>query len=101
MERISVPFCCNMDSTEKTKLLVIGKSGRLLCLHNVHVPVDWESNKSAWMTKHICNNWLLGFNSGVQKQKNNVLLFEPHATSGASCHKGSISSTRHNIEGAA
>lgn len=74
-EHRSAPFCCNMDDTEKTRLLVIRKSRRPLCLHNVYIPVDWESNKSAWMIKYIFNKWPLGFDSRMQKQKRNVLLF--------------------------
>lgn len=80
-ERISVLFCCNMDGTEKSKLLLIGKSKRPLCLRGVHVPVDWESNGSAWMTKDIFNKWLLNFDSKMAMQKRKVLLFLDNCSS--------------------
>lgn len=80
-ERISVLFCCNMDGSEKEKLLVIGKSRRPRCMRNMHVPVDWHSNKSAWMTKDIFNKWLLDFDSKMVKQKRNVILFLDNCSS--------------------
>lgn len=63
-----------MDGSEKARLLVIGKSRRPLCLRKVHVSVDWDSNKSAWMTRVIFIKWLLEFDSKMQ-QKRNVRLF--------------------------
>lgn len=80
-ERVSVLFCCNMDGTEKSKLLLIGKSKRPLCLRGVYVPVEWESNGSAWMTKVIFNKWLLNFDSQMAKQKRKVLLFLDNCSS--------------------
>lgn len=53
----------NMDGSEKSKLLVIGKSKRPRCLWNVLVPLDWKANSSSWMTKVVFNKWLLEFDS--------------------------------------
>lgn len=80
-KRLSVLFCCNIDRSEKARLLVINKSRRPLCLRNLHVPMDWESNKIAWMTKDIFNKWLLEFDGNVQKRKRNVLLFLDNCSS--------------------
>ncbi|EEC10788.1 transposase, putative, partial [Ixodes scapularis] len=79
--RVSVLFCCNMDGTEKTNLLLIGKAKRPMCLRKVHVPVDWASNKSAWMTRDIFNKWLLDFDGRLKKEKRKVLLFLDNCSS--------------------
>lgn len=80
-ERVSVLFCCNMDGTEKANLLLIGKAKRPMCLPKVHVPVEWASNKSAWMTRDIFNKWLLDFDGKMKKEKRKVLLFLDNCSS--------------------
>lgn len=78
-ECASVLLCCNMDGSEEVRLGVIGKSKRTLGMCNMHIPVGWDS-KSAWMMD-IFNTWLLDFNSKMQKQKWNVLLFLDNCSS--------------------
>jgi DDE superfamily endonuclease/Tc5 transposase DNA-binding domain len=53
-ERLTVMVCTNMFGTDKVKLLVIGKSKKPRCFKNVRsLPVDYASNKTAWMTSVI------------------------------------------------
>lgn len=81
-ERLSVLFCCNMDGSEKVRLLLIGKSKRPRALrHMQSLSIDWEANKKAWMTKDLFNAWLLKFDRGMAKQKRKVLLFLDNCSS--------------------
>lgn len=51
-ERLSVLLCAFWDGTF-VKPLVIGKAAKPRCFKNLDIkkfPVDWESNKKAWMT---------------------------------------------------
>ena len=51
-----------MDGTEKCKLLVIGKSANPRCFKDVKsLPVDYKSNRKAWMTSEILTDWLSNF----------------------------------------
>uniref|UniRef100_A0A147BDF0 Putative tick transposon n=1 Tax=Ixodes ricinus TaxID=34613 RepID=A0A147BDF0_IXORI len=75
-ERLSVLFCCNMDGSEKVRLLLIGKSKRPRALRQMQsLSVDWEANKKAWMTKVLFNTWLVKFDRKMAKEKRKVLLF--------------------------
>jgi hypothetical protein len=56
-ERLSVFFCCSATG-EKLKPLVTGNAARprVLREHRIdtkHLPVDWHSNKKAWMTQAV------------------------------------------------
>lgn len=53
-ERITVLVAANMTGSIKRKLLVIGKSKNPRCFKNIkRLPVNYRSNKSAWMTSQI------------------------------------------------
>lgn len=57
-ERITILLCANASGTHKMDLLVIGKSAR----HNAfkgleHLPVEYESQKNAWMDRTIFKKW--------------------------------------------
>lgn len=81
-ERLSVLFCCNMDGSEKVRLLLIGKAKRPRALRQMQsLSVDWEANKKAWMTKDLFNAWLLKFDRKMAKEKRKVLLFLDNCSS--------------------
>ena len=51
-ERITIMVACNMDGTEKTPLLVLGKSAKPRCFKKVRtLPVDYAFSKKSWMNK--------------------------------------------------
>lgn len=61
--RISVLFCCNSDGSEKIKPLFIGtaKKPRAFAAASINIGnlnLIWKSNKKAWMTSEIFEEWL-------------------------------------------
>ena len=61
MDRFTVLCCTNMTGLDKLRLLVIGKSRKPRCFSGVNVdklPVLYKSNKNAWMTAAIFEDWL-------------------------------------------
>jgi hypothetical protein len=42
--------------------------------------VVWKSNKKAWMTAALMEEWLKGFNERMRQQKRSILLFLDSAT---------------------
>ena len=80
-DRITVSLCTNADSTEKEKLLVIGKSKNPRCFKNFHheLYVDYKNNQRSWMTGEIYVNWLKSFNSKMQLQNRHLLLLLDNA----------------------
>jgi len=82
-ERLTVLLCSNMEG-DKVKPLVIGKSKKPRCFAGAHVdklPIEWVSNKKAWMTLDIMSTWLQKFDSKMKKEKRRVILFLDNATS--------------------
>ncbi|XP_063896995.1 tigger transposable element-derived protein 4-like [Helicoverpa armigera] len=74
-ERITVMVAANMSGTVKKKLLVIGKSQRPRCFKNVrHLPVDYESNRRAWMTADIFTKWVRAWDRELTKKNKKILL---------------------------
>lgn len=75
-ERITVMPTANMDGSEKLKLLVIGKFKNPRCFKGVNsLPVDYQSNKRAWMTSDMFTQWVRGVDKMMTKKKRNILLF--------------------------
>lgn len=82
-DRLTVLHCVSMAG-EKEKLLVIGKSARPRAFRKLGVnalPVNWQSNKKAWMTCDIMKEWLLQFDRRMGIQKRKILLFLDNAAS--------------------
>lgn len=83
-DRLTVLMCGSMAG-EIRKPLVIGKSMKPRCFKNMNIaslPVTWKSNKKAWMTAEIMEQWLQYFNADMRSQNRNILLFLDNAT----CH---------------
>ena len=71
--------------------LVIGKSAstRLFrLLDRNSLPVKWRSNKKAWMTNAIMEEWIPSFNGRMKSRSRKVILFLDNAT----CHPRIVSS---------
>ena len=64
--RITVLLCTNATSTDKLKLLVIGKSANPRCFKNIrkkNLGAKYEANKKAWMTGDIIERWIKSLNA--------------------------------------
>ena len=74
-ERLTVMVCANMDGSEKSKLLVIGKSLKPRCFKNVNtLPTEYTANKKAWMTSEVFTEWLHKMDKKFHTQKRNVAM---------------------------
>ena len=82
-QRLTILFCANMEG-DKENPLIIGKSKNPRCFKGSHItklPLEWVSNKKAWMTTEIMTLWLKKFDEKMRKQNRKVLLFLDNATS--------------------
>jgi hypothetical protein len=82
-ERLSVLFCCSATG-EKLKPLFIGNAARPRAfkeqrIDTKHLPVDWLSNKKAWMAQEIFEEWLEDLNHMMRKQNRKILLLVDNA----------------------
>lgn len=60
---------------------MIGKSANPFCFRHVKTkPVQYTSNKKAWMTGEIFQNWLIDLDKQFQKKKRKILLFIDNCT---------------------
>ncbi|GBO21225.1 hypothetical protein AVEN_19292-1 [Araneus ventricosus] len=66
---------------EIEKLLAIGKAAKPQNLEVKKLPVIWKSNKKAWMTAAIMEEWLKTLNAKMKNERH-ILLFSDNAT----CH---------------
>ena len=84
-DRITVALCCNSDGSKKLKPFVIGKAARPRCFRNFNALsyVTYASNKNAWMTSQLFDQWLHEFDRSMRLKKRKVLLLLDNAT----CHK--------------
>ena len=75
MDRITALLCTNMSGTEKRPLLVIGKSKHPRSfpknLHNL--PVEYDSNKKAWMTRDRFTRWLLQWDKALHAKNCTII----------------------------
>lgn len=75
-ERLTVLLCCNMDGSDKLKPWVIGKFQNPRCLKNICLlPCHYRSNRSAWMTCSLFEEFLRYFDNKMGSQCRSVLLF--------------------------
>lgn len=59
-DRFMLLFCANLSGTFRCKPMLVYKSENPRVLKNKrkdHLPVFWKSNKSAWVTKAIFQDW--------------------------------------------
>lgn len=70
-ERITILTCSNASGQHRLKLLVIGKSKSPRALKGmVNLPVDYKSQKNAWMSKMLFKDWFFKeFVPAVRKNK--------------------------------
>lgn len=80
-ERITIMVGANMSGTEKLKLFVISKTKKPRCFKGIKsLPVDYRSNKKAWMTSSLFSEWLLNFDRKMKIENRKVLLFINNCT---------------------
>lgn len=81
-ERYTVLLCSNMLGTEKLKPIVIGKYAKPRCFRHLDLktlPVQWLSNRTAWMNAKIFSDWLRELDLCMQKQRRRILLLLDNA----------------------
>ena len=71
----------NYTGSEKSKLLVIGKSAkpRGFPQNMKHFPVNYESNKTAWMTADIWSRYLMSWDAKLRIEGRFILLLADNA----------------------
>ncbi|GFW05436.1 tigger transposable element-derived protein 6 [Trichonephila clavipes] len=80
-ERLTILLTVNMDGSEKITPLVIGKSAKPRCFNGINsFPIKYRSNKKAWMTTELFNEWLVSLNSDMKREKRHILLFLDNCT---------------------
>lgn len=77
-DRVSVLLACSATG-EKLTPVVIGRSAKPRCFRGLAttacLPVDYKSNKRAWMTSKLFEEWLDKLNQSMQRQGRSILLF--------------------------
>lgn len=74
-ERLTILLAANASGTERFKPLVIGKFAKPRAFKNVKsLPVDYRSNKKAWMNSDLFANWLLDVDKKMKREKRNILM---------------------------
>ncbi|GFU97726.1 tigger transposable element-derived protein 6 [Trichonephila clavipes] len=80
-ERLTILLAVNMDGSEKITPLVIGKSAKPRCFKGINsFPTKYRSNKKAWMTTELFNEWFISLNSDMKREKRHILLFFDNCT---------------------
>ncbi|XP_062597709.1 tigger transposable element-derived protein 6-like [Saccostrea cucullata] len=74
-ERLTAMVCANMEGTDRLPLLVIGKSANPRCFKNVRsLPVEYNTNKKAWMTVDIFSTWVKQLDKKMKRKKRKTAL---------------------------
>uniref|UniRef100_H3AH01 HTH CENPB-type domain-containing protein n=1 Tax=Latimeria chalumnae TaxID=7897 RepID=H3AH01_LATCH len=84
MDRITLLVCANMNGSDRRKLLVIGKSQCPCCMKGVNpatLPVTYKSNKTAWMTGAIFEDWLTQWDKELVRKGRMILVLVDNALS--------------------
>ncbi len=80
-QRVTIMVAANMTGSEKLPLLLIGRSANPRCFKNVKsLPVEYISNKKAWMTAAIFEEWLKKYDNKFAKQKRKVAFIVDNCT---------------------
>ncbi|XP_072145376.1 tigger transposable element-derived protein 4-like [Dermacentor andersoni] len=80
-DRVSVLIAANMTGTERCPLLVIGKAAKPRCFKGIKtLPVDYESNKKAWMTNEIFKSWITKLDRKFASSNRKVLFLVDHCS---------------------
>ncbi|GFX05288.1 tigger transposable element-derived protein 6 [Trichonephila clavipes] len=80
-ERLTILLTVNIDGSEKITPLVIGKSKKPRYFKGINsFPTKYRSNKKAWMTTELFNEWLVSLNSDMKREKRIILLFLDNCT---------------------
>ena len=83
-ERITVLLACSAEG-EKLMPFVIGHSANPRCFKGLAslacLPVSYSSNKKAWMTAELFQQWLDKLNSKMKRESRSILLFVDNCTS--------------------
>lgn len=75
LKRLTILFVCSMTG-EKLTPLVIGKYNKPRCFNSVKsLPLQYYSNKNAWMTSDIFTTFLIKWNRELTVSNRNILLF--------------------------
>lgn len=75
-ERLTILQCTNMTGTDKLPLLIIGKSKQPRCFKGVKtLPVEYDSNAKAWMTRIIFKGWLKKLDKKMKSNGKKIILF--------------------------
>ncbi|GFS50827.1 tigger transposable element-derived protein 6 [Trichonephila clavipes] len=75
-ESLTILLAVNMDGSEKITPLVIRKSAKPRCFKGINsFPTKYRSNKKAWITTELFNEWLVQLNSDMKSEKRHILLF--------------------------
>ena len=72
--RITVLVGANMDGSDKLPLYIIGKSKNPRAFKNVTVPLQYESNKKAWMTSVLFENWLTDLDKRMRRENRKIAM---------------------------
>ncbi|GFY06634.1 tigger transposable element-derived protein 6 [Trichonephila clavipes] len=66
-----------MDGSEKITPLVTGKSAKPRCFKGINsFPTKYRSNKNAWMTTELFNEWLISLNSDMKREKQYIIFLD-------------------------
>lgn len=80
-ERLTVLLACS-SAGEKYKLLIVGKSENPRCFKGVkksNLPAFYASNRKAWMTSAIFDEFMNGFSVFLQKRNRKAIVFMDNA----------------------
>ena len=82
-DRISVLFACSAEG-EKLTPFVIGRNANSRCFKGLAssacIPVSYSSNRKAWMTAELFQQWLDKLNSKMKHDNSSILLFIDNCT---------------------
>lgn len=77
-DRLTLLVCCNMSSTEKFPLVVVGRYKKPEPCHAIsELPVTYYFNGKSWMTSDIYTAWIKDIDNWFTRYNRKVLLIIP------------------------